>query len=180
MDTADGGDDVAGDDDDDDVPACEEVDRHPVSLVAVGSWTRTSADADPFGDERPAQFECEVGWGVENGVFEVDTEACQYGSFEQAALADIAAGDALELIVLHDALYDEEPAEAHLGVAIGPDVMWETTLPIPSPPGYLRPTWTATEDIPAGTVVHFHVHNHGYNNYRVVDVTRTRTCPADG
>lgn len=174
------GDDVAGDgegdDDDDEAPACEEVDRHPVSLVALGSWSLTDAAGDPFAEERPGEVECEIGWGPENGVFEVDTEACNYGAFTQATLGDIAVGDTLELIMLHDALFAEEPAEAHVGVAIEDEVMWETTLPIPSPPGYVRPTWTATRDIASGAPLHFHVHNHGYNNYRVVDVVRTRDC----
>lgn len=143
------------------------------SLVAPEAWAPTEAAEDPFADERPDPVECALGWAVETGAFEVDTELCLYGAFVQPSLAEIRAGETIELVVLHDALYASQPATAHLAIALGDRIAWETTLPIPSEPGLLRPSWTATADMAAGTAVHFHVHNHGTNNYRLIDLTVT-------
>ncbi len=143
----------------------------PVSLVRPEAWGLTEVEDDPFGDHRPTFVQCEIGWGVETGVFEVDTELCLYGAFVQPTLAPIHAGDELELLVLYDALYAEEPATAHVAVALGSKRAWETELPIPSEAGQLRPTWIATDDVEIGSPVHFHIHNHGINNYRFVALT---------
>lgn len=143
----------------------------PVSLVRAEGWEPAAPADDPFADHRPGFVQCEIGWGVETGVFEVDSELCLYGGFVQPSLASIHAGDELELVVLHDALYAEEPATAHLAVAFGSTVAWEVELPIPSAADQVRPTWTATEDVEIGSPIHFHVHNHGTNNYRLVGLT---------
>lgn len=146
----------------------------PVSLVRPEAWELDAAADDPFADHRPMYVQCELGWEEETGLFEVDTGLCLHGAFVQPTLAPIHAGDELELVLLHDALYSEEgDTAAHVAVAFGSEIAWETEIPIPSEPGQLRPTWTATADLIVGTPVHFHVHNHGTNNYRLVSLTVT-------
>lgn len=143
-----------------------------VPLVDLALWTPVLAADDPWAAERPAAAVCEAGYGLEDGVFEVDTEICTFGTFVQPTLANVSAGDELELILLHDALYSEdESAEAHVAIALGGAAVWETTIPIPNVQDLVRPTFAAPADAPAGTAVHFHVHNHGYNNYRMVGLT---------
>lgn len=149
----------------------EPVAGPPVSLVRAEAWDLTPTDDDPFGDERPGFVQCELGWDVETGAFEVSTDLCKYGSFTQRSLAEIEQGDRLELVILHDALYFEQPATAHVAIAIGTEIAWEIELPIPAEAAQLRPTWTAPADVPVGTDVHFHLHNHGTNNYRLIDLT---------
>lgn len=142
-------------------------------LVALDGFGLVDAAADPFAD-RPSDDTCTLGFGLEDGLFEVDAELCLYGAFSAPSLADVRAGDLIEAVIVHDALFSEEPgAESHLGVAIGDEVGWETTIPIPADAGFLRPTWTATADAPAGTPIHFHIHNHGVNTYRLVAITVT-------
>jgi hypothetical protein len=144
----------------------------PMSLVRSEAWGLAPAADDPFADHRPEYVQCELGWGVETGVFEVDTELCLYGAFVQASLAPIEAGDQLELVLLHDALYaNGEVATAHVAVALGSEIAWETELPIPSEADQVRVTWTATADVQIGSPVHLHLHNHGINNYRLVALT---------
>jgi hypothetical protein len=144
----------------------------PVSVVTIDDWRPEEPAADPWAAERPADAVCELGWGPEAGVFEVDSELCTFGTFVQPTLAPVVAGATMELIMVHDALYSEDAgAVAHVAVALGGEIAWETEVPIPSLQDYLRPTFAAPLDAPAGTPVHFHVHNHGYNNYRVVDLT---------
>lgn len=142
-------------------------------LVALDAFSLVDAASDPFGD-RPSDDACPLGFGLEDGLFEVDAELCLYGSFATPSLAEVRAGDLIEAVIVHDALFSEEPgAESHLGVAIGGEVGWETTIPIPADAGFLRPTWTATADAPVGTPVHFHIHNHGVNTYRLVAISVT-------
>ena len=143
----------------------------PISLTLAGSWELCPAENDPFPDERPDWVQCEVGWDEEIGAFEVDTELCAYGAFVQRSQVPIFEGDELEIVVLHDALWAEEPAEAHLALVFGDQLVWETRLAIPAEPAQIRETWTATADVPPATDVHWHVHNHGTNNYRLIDLT---------
>lgn len=144
------------------------------SLVAVEGWVADDAPPPSLVQDAPETVTCENGWGVEDGVFEVDSEFCNWGAFAQPSLVPIKAGDTLEVILLHDALFSDDPdATAHVAVAVGDLVVWETTLMIPAAAGLVRPAVLATADAPAGTPVHVHVHNHGYNNYRFVDITVT-------
>lgn len=144
------------------------------SLVDVDTWVLDAMVPATLSADRPATVDCEHGFGLEDGLFEVDTELCNWGAFTQPTLASIQAGDTVEIIMLHDTLYSEdEDAAAHIAVAIGETMIWETTIAIPAPTGYLRPTITVEQDFDAGTPLHLHVHNHGYNNYRVVDITVT-------
>ncbi|MCX4242465.1 hypothetical protein [Paraliomyxa miuraensis] len=145
----------------------------PMPLVRAEAWDLDDAADDPFADHRPDWVQCELGWGVETGIFEVSTDLCTYGAFVQSSLARIHEGDELELVILYDALWFEEEATAHVAVALGEEIAWETELPIPSAAGQLRPRWTAPADVEVGTPVHFHLHNHGLNNYRLIGFTVT-------
>ena len=144
----------------------------PVPLVRAEAWDLDAAADDPFADHRPDFVQCEIGWDVETGLFEINTELCLYGAFVQPSLAPIHAGDELELVLLHDALYSAEgEAVAHVAVALGSEIAWQTELPIPSEAGQVRETWTASADLEVGSPIHLHVHNHGTNNYRLVALT---------
>ncbi|MBL4687358.1 MAG: hypothetical protein JKY37_22370 [Nannocystaceae bacterium] len=141
------------------------------SLVLVDGWTADPTPPPALMGDRPAVVDCEFGWGLEDGVFEVDSGLCNWGAFVQPSLEPIVAGDQIEIIVLHDALYSEDDgATAHIAVSIGEAVVWDTTVMIPAPQGLLRPAVLAPADAPVGTPIHVHVHNHGYNNYRFVDM----------
>ena len=138
-------------------------------LIDLSRWQ--VATADPFPD-RPDDTSCPLGYGVENGLFEIQSDLCPYGAFVQPSLAPVRAGDEVELILVHDALYSEtEGAQAHIGIALGDAIGWETWVPIPAEPGYFRPIFVAPADAPLGTPVTLHVHNHGVNNYRIVSAT---------
>ncbi len=145
----------------------------PVSLVTPEAWTRSEGD-DPFIGEQPAVVQCDAGWGEEDGVFEVNTEVCDYGVFVQGALASIEEGDVLELVLVHDALFADGPAEAHMAIAVGAEIVWSETRALPYAADVLRPSWVASAAQPVGAPVYFHVHNHGANSYRLVDLTRAR------
>ena len=145
-----------------------------VSLAIPSAWTPSAPADDPFLDERPADVACATGWGEEGGLFEVNTDACAYGAFTQPSLASIEPGDAIELVLVHDALAADAPATAHVALAIGDAIAWTESIAIPGEADILRPQWVADEAQPVGAPLHFHVHNHGANSYRLVALTRTR------
>lgn len=141
----------------------------PGPLVDLAAWVPVAADADPWADERPADAVCDAGHRYEDMVFEVDSEICTFGTFVQPSLLPVRAGDEIELILLHDNLYSADgDAEAHVAIGLDGRMIWETAIPIPMLQSLVRPTFVAPIDAPAGTPVHFHVHNHGYNNYRMI------------
>jgi hypothetical protein len=138
-------------------------------LIDLALWE--VAAADPFPD-RPDDTSCPLGFGIESGLFEIQSDLCRYGAFVQPSLAPVRLGDDVELILVHDALYAEDPGgQAHIGIALGDAIGWETWVPIPAEPGFFRPIFAAPADAPLGTPVTLHVHNHGVNNYRIVSAT---------
>ena len=59
-----------------------------------------------------------------------------------------------------------EPAEAHVAVHLGDEVLIDEIVPIPSPADVLSRTFMADFEAPANTPVVIHLHNHGYNSWR--------------
>lgn len=136
-------------------------------LFDPGGWTAVSADADPFGD-RPAEVACHVGgYGPEGLVFEVETDICGYVTATQALAAPIPAGAHLTSVVWHLALTNEAPATGHIALRVGEHLVFEARPQIPGPEAFYTIDWAVPEDLPAGTPAYFHVHNHGYNSYRL-------------
>ena len=147
-----------------------------VSLIDVAGFEKTPHTEDPF--DRPADVECDFGYGLEDGFFEVETDLCHHGSFVQPLLAPVRVGDTLDFLLLHENLVSEDPdAQTHVAIAFGEDIVYETTIDIPAEANFLDPSWTCPVDAPAGTPVYFHLHNHGINSYRVADLSVTYAEP---
>ena len=144
-----------------------------VALIDLAAFEKSSQAEDPF-DGRPADVQCEFGYGLEDGFFEIETDLCHYGGFVQPSLAPIRVGDTLDFLLLHENLTSADPeAETHVGIAIGDEIVFEATIDIPAEASFLDPQWVSTVDAPAGTPVHLHLHNHGINSYRVADFSVT-------
>lgn len=138
-----------------------------VALVWPDAWV-LDPDGDVLPDHAPAEVECSVGFRDELGVFEIDTGLCNYGVFSQPSAAEVFAGERVEFVFTHDDLTASEPAIGHVAVAIGGHLVWETEVAIPKPYGIVTGEWVADAAVPAGTPVALHLHNHGYNNWRVI------------
>jgi hypothetical protein len=143
--------------------------RGPAELVDPFLWVRDDA-ADPMPAHRPADAECEIGFGEEFGVFEVDTQICDYGIFSQPMLADVRVGDTVELTITHDDLIADEPAIGHVLVTLGDAHTFEAEVEIPHTYGLVNVNWIADVDVDAGVPVVFHLHNHGFNQWRLVAI----------
>lgn len=168
-----GGDDDGSDDaGDDDVAG--PVSR--VSLVSDEAWTLVDAAADPLAAHRPGDVECPesayhpemVGLG-----FEIETGLCNYFMAVQPSRAEIAAGETVRVQLAHFDLAAEIEAEAHVAVLIDGEVIWEATEAIPGAAAAFTGEWIADRDLPAGTPVHLHLHNHGYNTWQLYDLSTT-------
>lgn len=148
-----------------------DVDRE--NLLAPDAWQRARAADDPFAQHRPTVVVCDAlsGWFPEADYLEVDTGRCNYLSVQQALNVPLAAGEALVLDVLHFDLTAPEPARAHLALQIGQEV-WAHESEIPAPAGRIELDVTLRNGQPRGTLVTFHLRNHGQNNWRLLGLRR--------
>jgi hypothetical protein len=139
----------------------------PVDLVWPEAWV-----ADPLADAMPTHapdpVDCTLGFANELGIFEVDTGLCNYGVFSQPLADRIIAGERVDFVFTHDDLVAPEPALGHIAVAIENRVIWEIDVEIPKPYDIVQGEWIADTSIDAGTKVVLHLHNHGYNSWRVI------------
>jgi hypothetical protein len=142
-----------------------------VSLVAHALWEEVDRSETPFAEEGAGSGCDRAGFGVDHDTLEIETGLCPALDVRQPSLTPVVAGDALHIIAYHLQLASPEgEGQAHLALALGESVVWEVTIPIPSPATPYDVLVPVTVDAPAGTPVHFHVHNHGYNSYNLQSV----------
>jgi hypothetical protein len=77
----------------------------------------------------------------------------------------------LHAVAWHLPLTAPDGGDAHLSLRVGElDVIaYETPIPAPETP--ITPYVEVAEDMPAGTPIYFHVHNHGDNAWRLLEVS---------
>jgi hypothetical protein len=157
----------------------------PVRLARVDQWVRvTDAEADLFAAGRPEGLVCDevMGYGLEDFgpevVFEVQTDLCDWFTGTQPTLEPISPGDAVTVKVWHYDLVAEMDAEAYVALAIGDRIEWEDTVPIPAAGTLLEADLVMDRELPAGTPMQFHVHNHGPNSWELFDVMVTPEADA--
>ena len=146
----------------------------PVDLVVPTDWKALPQADDPYPSHRPDIVDCDpAGWHEEAGVLEVETNVCPYANLLQPTRAAIQTGDTLSLLTYHSALSAvDEPAEAHLAVLVDGDPIFDRIIPIPSASEIYDHEFTAQRDIPAGSPVVLHVHNHGGNAWKLAHLKR--------
>jgi mono/diheme cytochrome c family protein len=141
------------------------------SLIDVNDWSMQSAANDSFSGHRPALVTCpDNSWYNEDGALEVETGYCDYLSLAQPSKAAIAKGDTLHLVLWHAALAFEKPAQAHVAITIDGRKVWEQTVQIPTDANIFDVRIPADFDAPAGSKVEYHLHNHGYNTWTLLQL----------
>ena len=142
-------------------------------LVDPSFWTIVTADDDPF-DDRPATFTCSTtdGYGTEDllgeMVFAIDLVFCEYATAHQPLTIDLLPGDRITFRVWHFELTGT--TEAHVALTIGDQDLLDIRIPQPRDAQLLSETIVLDKKIDAGTGIFFHVHNHGANEYSIIDV----------
>ena len=145
------------------------------SLVDVNQWVEQSVMEDSLAAHRPETVECPGNsWYNEDGALEVETGYCNYLSLAQPSLVDIAAGDTLHLVLWHGDLVFDEPASAHVAVSIDGQLAWEAAVDIPAEAGIFDARVELPFDAPAGSKVEYHLHNHGFNTWTLLELERER------
>ena len=141
--------------------------RTPGELVTADGWV-SNVELDPWPEHRTADHSCdERGILVEDGLLEVRTGDCGYVVLSQPTLRAVRRSDTIELLLYHSALTAAESAEAHVAFHMGDVLVWETTLPIPSPSLVHDVVVPAPAAAPIGTMMVLHLHNHGSNAWNL-------------
>ncbi|MBK8718738.1 MAG: hypothetical protein IPN32_29050 [Deltaproteobacteria bacterium] len=101
--------------------------------------------------------------------FEIKTGLCDYATVAQPSASVLRVGDVLGIRGWHDELQAPMPSEGFVGVAIDGEILWHTTAAIPGPYGMFRGDLEIDEELPEGTELQVHIHNHGVNSWNLLD-----------
>ena len=141
-------------------------------LIALNAFELLSGEDDPFADHRPQGEPCSSGgWGIEAGVFEVETDICTYATFTQPLLRDVPSGEELRVTLWHLGLFADPPAEGHVLLAVNDLVLFEIRPSIPASAEIWDEIVVPDDNLLQGEPLLFHLHNHGANSWRLGDVT---------
>jgi hypothetical protein len=150
--------------------------RLRTTLVNHYKWLQLSASEDPF-DDRPDPVYCQQSsdfdyeeFGGEPSLF-ANTLSCDYLVVAQRSLARVAVGDVISFRLWQSTLTAPAGAEMHLAIWMGDALRWQTRVAIPAEPGLIKGSWTAKVALPAGTRIVFHLHNHGANQYNLLELS---------
>lgn len=145
------------------------------TLIDQTEWQFTESDEDPFTD-RPIAVRCPTNsWGTEeldgNLAVAVTTGFCEYFAVHQETVETVYAGDVLNYRVFHFGLEADFPTRAHVALRLGERVLLDEQIEIPSDSALLAGQVEVDETVPAGTRAYFHVHNHGTNEYSLIELS---------
>ena len=145
--------------------------ENSAELVDANLWQMQDGESDQWPGFRPEEVVCpDNAWYEEDGALEVQTGFCNYLSVAQPSLADVRAGDTIELTLWHGPLRFDEPAEAHVALSLRGKILWEQFVEIPHPGGIYTVSVPAAVDAPAGSSVLFHLTNHGFNSWTLLSL----------
>jgi hypothetical protein len=140
-------------------------------LVDANDWTYLAAANDSLAAQRPASIECpDNSWYNEDGALEVETGFCNYLAVGQPSKAAINRGDELHLVLWHGNLAFDEPATGHASVTIDGRTVWQAEVDIPAKASIFDVKIPLDFDAPAGSQVEYHVYNHGYNTWTLLQL----------
>ncbi len=156
------------------VPTDEKHDAPgPVRLIAHERWSFLTDEPESLAEHAPHEIVCsEEGVSIEENVLDVDTGRCNYLALSQPALHGLKAGSALHVRLFHLSLFDpmHEVSQAHAAVSIGGDILWQRWVDIPAAASLYDERVRLSSDYPAGAPVVFHLHNHGANEWKLLDL----------
>lgn len=147
----------------------------PRGLLDHAAWGPAPAEADAFPEHRPDPVVCDEASLFENlGVLEVETDLCNYVSLVQPIARRLDPGDRIRFAFWHLQLFAAEPAEAHLALLIGGELITEYRVPIPSGAYIETRELIVPRALAAGASAQLHLHNHGQNHWRIGPVELVR------
>lgn len=150
--------------------ACTEKQQaeQEVDLIDMASWAMIDLDEDIVQEHQPAEVECDISaFSLEIDQLEIQTDYCNYAAIAFETQKDIPAGTMLEALVLHTGLWALEAAEAHFAFYLNGELFWEETRPIPSDTEFFFTEQKISQELPKGSQLYFHLHNHGANDWKL-------------
>lgn len=141
----------------------------------MSDWAPGTEDLapDPLASHRPPDGACPEGSVlVEGGSIEVNTGICSYAWLQQPTLADLRAGDEVELVFWHSALVADGPAEGHIALWVDGEPLYDRVIAIPSDAAAYTETVSVPFSSAVGAIVTLHLHNHGVNTWNLLRVER--------
>jgi hypothetical protein len=150
-------------------PADTDPDLSWIPLVLAEAWLPAPAGTDPMGHHLDAEaILCgEQDWHEELDGLEIETTHCNYAAVQQPLLTDLEQGDTLRVRVWWQTLVTPEPVDGHLALFVGGELVWEERVAIPGPADLREVELASPVSAPAGTMVGFHLHNHGSNTWNL-------------
>jgi hypothetical protein len=151
----------------------------PTNLVLtdITAWQSNDYMQDPLIEHQPAEVLCQS-WWIEDGLLEVATNDCNYFSVSQVIHVDLKPNSVITAGLIHDALVAFDiPAMAHAAILINDVVIWEKNIMIPNAPQYYKIDMTVRSldlQIRAGDIITLHLHNHGANQWRWLNLKYTK------
>lgn len=148
-----------------------------LQLIDANDWVVQSAAEDRFSSHRPADVNCpDNSWYNEDGALEVETGFCNYLSVAQPSKAALVKGDSLHLVLWHgDLAFDTpEPVQAHVAITIDGQTVWQEYVKIPADADIYDVRIPINFDAPIGSKVEYHLHNHGYNTWTLLQLEAER------
>jgi hypothetical protein len=141
------------------------------NLIEVQDWAVQSAAQDSLAAHRPEDFECpDDSWYEEDGALEVETGFCEYLSLAQPSKTAIERGDQLHLVLWHGDLVFEQAVKAHVAIVINGRKVWDAWVDIPTEADIYDVRVPLNFDAPVGSIVEYHLHNHGYNTWTLLQL----------
>lgn len=149
-----------------------------VPIVTADGW-RAWEGADPFGEQGDRLCD-PLGYGPEflgqtdidpgTPAFQVKTGVCDWATLYQPTTVEVKRSDRFEIRVFHEPLIGPAGTLATVGVSIEDEIVWLEPVPILPQSGFLVPQLELNRELPVGTVLLFHVDNHGANSYHLIDI----------
>jgi hypothetical protein len=142
--------------------------QEELPLIDLDNWSFVELDSDVLMSHQPEVVECEINaFRVELDQLEIRTDYCNYAAISFTTQIPVKAGETLELLVLHSGLWALETTEAHVAFLLDGEMFWEDNPAIPSQATYFHHDSVSQNDLPVGTELQLHLHNHGLNDWKI-------------
>lgn len=144
------------------------------NIADLTNWSFEDPELAPFAEHRPDEVDCPAtAFKLESEQLEVSTDKCNYIAITFPIIQSVPAGTPVKTLVLHTGLWAPEPAEAHVAWIINDTVFWEETPAIPASTEFYFQETVLPFDIGPDDTLHFHLHNHGANDWKIAEFQRT-------
>ena len=167
-----------------DAPSDGSVEERPaldrVMLVDHHAWQLTREEEDPYLARRPDRVVCtpEEGYRFEilneEPAFQIHTSFCNYITVEQPLKIPLYRGDLLHLRMWHFSLTSFEATEAFAAIRMGEKEIWSARIPLPARSNLFYPDILLEHDLPATSLLRFHLNNHGANTWHLIELSASR------